>query len=36
MGYRKVSFLEQILYVIEAAMKKRWKWIFGGTKEAGE
>lgn len=28
MGYRKVSALEQILYIIEAVLKKRWEWIF--------
>lgn len=27
MGYRKVSFLEQLLYIIEAALERRWKWI---------
>lgn len=29
MGYRKVSYLEQILYVLKAAAEKRWKWITG-------
>jgi hypothetical protein len=31
MGYRKVRPLEQILYLIEAFLKRRWEWI---TKES--
>lgn len=30
MGYRKVRSLEQILYLIEDFLKRRWEWI---TKE---
>lgn len=29
MGYRKVGWLEQILYVFEAALERRWQWITG-------
>lgn len=29
MGYRKVGFLEQLLYIIEAMLERRWKWITG-------
>ena len=32
MGYRKVRPLEQILYLIEDFLKRRWEWI---TKESG-
>ena len=27
MGYRKVSILEQLLYIMEATLERRWKWI---------
>lgn len=33
MGYRKVGFLEQLLYIIEAALEIRAKWIFGERKK---
>lgn len=33
MGYRKVGFLEQILYVIEAALRIRGEWIFGSNEK---
>lgn len=32
MGYKKSSFLAQILMVIAYAVRRRWEWIFG-TKE---
>ena len=31
MGYRKVRPLEQILYLIEAFLERRWEWITAGT-----
>ena len=33
MGYRKVGFLEQLLYIIEAMLARRWKWITGERKD---
>jgi hypothetical protein len=36
MGYRKVRFLEQLLYIIEAALERRWKWITGECKQQRE
>lgn len=30
MGYRKVRWIEQILYVIEYMNRKRARWIFRG------
>ena len=31
MGYRKVRSLEQILYLIEDFLKRRWEWITSGA-----
>ena len=31
MGYRKTRSLEQILYLIEDFLKRRWEWITAGA-----
>lgn len=37
MGYRKVGYLEQIVYVIAQCIRKKWEWIFkeGGGADNG-
>lgn len=29
MGYRKVGWFEQIIYVLCGCIRARWNWIFG-------
>lgn len=29
MGYRKVGWFEQLLYIIEQRNRRFWRWVFG-------